>query len=693
MLILYLRQANISTGAVHIRYPAAGFWWSMFAISWVLMLIVPYLAYFLRANGWCAACCGGHQQYHLSSLFKSVFDESPDAKRPTHPGKKRPLLSNGAKLVLHVFMLIVGFFITITALISFVCYILTIKDPSGSLWAFITFLIGATYMAVIAFVFVQLRVRDQKRALVASNPRAVTHAMSDTEDIINRWDAEKSQSDYENGAMASDTDYLLSDSDHQRLTQSGNISERELLSRGSINSTASRSTFGARSTQERPSMLSYRSGSRHGSLSNIYAEDEGDDGLVGAAEEGEFGEEPASGDVDLDENILASQMSGHSPFQVTKQVSDSSCTTSVGRCFVVFGFVILAGLVVTMFTFQMLATYQAVNMSLDTHLVPPTGRFYSGSDYVFFKMHLYCAGAPSSVLTPTVLIETDWASVSYEWAPVTEHLLRHANVRVCRYDRAGYGWSEPGPAPRDARTASKELSKILKNAGEVGPLVFVSSGFGTYISRIFTASTKSHTVAALIMIDALHEKEQETFAKAWGMTKEQEDAMQREQTSILFQRKFLAPVGVPRLRMKASRKLNAIDKSKQIAAKAQLSFPDAVLSEFINMYGSSTDEVVSSRGDGFGDLPLTLIVSMWRLNGTCSENRVPVDKCRFYEDTRDKLGDIPLDLQRDLLTLSSNSELVYARESAFAHLDQPAFVAATIMNTIRRSFNVSVSPN
>ena len=592
-------------------------------------------------------------------------------------------------MVLHVFMLMIGFFITITALVSFVCFLLTVKDPSGGLWSFITFLVGATYIAVIAFVFMQLRVRDRKRELVASHPRAVTRALSDSEDVINRWNPDRqyeSQSDFENGVNASDSDFLLSDSDTRHILQTSIIDDREMRARSSINGDPTRSPTAGRSSLNQLSITSVSNPtSLNGSTSSIYEtmDEEGDDGLVGEA---------APEDLDLDENILASQMSGHSPFQLSKLEPDSSCATSISRALVVFGFLIMAAIVILLFTFQMLATYQAVSMSLDTHVVPPTGRFYSGSDFSYFKMHLYCVGAATSRITPTVLIETDWGAVSYEWSMVTNFLLRQSNIRVCRYDRAGYGWSEPGPAPRDARTAASELSKILKDAGEVGPLVFVSYGFGTYISRIFTATTTSHTVAALVMIDAQHEKEEDMFAKAWGLTEAQEKRLANEQTSRLFQKKFLAPIGVPRLQMKASRKLNVIDQRKQIAAKTQFGFSDAVLSEFANMYGPSTEEVIQTRGTGFGDLPITLVLSVWRLNGTCAENRVPVDRCRYYEDSRDKLGDIPIQLQHDLLTLSTKSELVYAQESAFAHLDQPAFLADTIVNTIRRSVNITVAP-
>jgi pimeloyl-ACP methyl ester carboxylesterase len=42
-------------------------------------------------------------------------------------------------------------------------------------------------------------------------------------------------------------------------------------------------------------------------------------------------------------------------------------------------------------------------------------------------------------------------------------------TRVCAYDRAGMGWSEVGPDPRDARQITGELHALLKGAGIEGP--------------------------------------------------------------------------------------------------------------------------------------------------------------------------------------------------------------------------------
>jgi pimeloyl-ACP methyl ester carboxylesterase len=50
--------------------------------------------------------------------------------------------------------------------------------------------------------------------------------------------------------------------------------------------------------------------------------------------------------------------------------------------------------------------------------------------------------------------------------------------RVCAYDRAGLGWSEPGPEPRDAKQVSGELHTLLTNAGIEGPYMLVGHSYG-----------------------------------------------------------------------------------------------------------------------------------------------------------------------------------------------------------------------
>lgn len=648
LLVLYLPLMHKDAGMPRMQYPSSGFWWCLFSVTWALLLVVPYLAYFLRANGWCAACCGGHQQYHLSSIFKSAIDDQDLRHEPVHPGRKRPILSKAAKTVLHVFMVILGSAILITSMISFFCMALIMKDTNGSVWAFATMLSGASYIATIAFVFKQLRVRDYKRELVANSPAIVRRVLSDSEESYGRrWGLSGryfENSDNEAAAVY-DSDAQLSDSDTRHILRTSLLPDTEM----------------------KPA-------------TRLMGDDDENDGLVAEV-----------GDLDLDENILASQLSGHSPFSLAKLRPEATCCASVQRALVVFSFLFLAALVIVVFSFQLLATYQSVSMAVDSHLIPPPGQFYAGSDVYSYQIHFFCDGPPSTIFTPTILIETDWSSVSYEWSMVTQQLLaRRQDIRICRYDRAGYGWSSPGLKPRDAKTQAKELKKIIIDSGEIGPLVLVSNGYGSFIQRLFAQITDS-TVMAMIMVDATHENEETEFFKALGISEERGQDWNDREEDALFQKKILAPVGIPRLQIQTAPQLNSIEQRKQLAAKGQLGFPDAVWSEFSAMWSLSSQAVASSRNNADPySFPLTLIVSEYRINGTCEQNHIPTSKCSAFLDARDDLGDIPMSLQRDLATLSVTSRIIMAQKSSsFVHLEQPAFLASTIIDTMNQAVNIT----
>lgn len=70
--------------------------------------------------------------------------------------------------------------------------------------------------------------------------------------------------------------------------------------------------------------------------------------------------------------------------------------------------------------------------------------------------------------------------MSAHWANVQQEAAK--TTRVCAYDRAGLGWSEPGPEPRDARQVSGELHTLFANAqkalGQLG-LAEVVARLGT----------------------------------------------------------------------------------------------------------------------------------------------------------------------------------------------------------------------
>lgn len=114
------------------------------------------------------------------------------------------------------------------------------------------------------------------------------------------------------------------------------------------------------------------------------------------------------------------------------------------------------------------------------------------------RMFLSCAGSGS----PTVLLEAGLAADHTGWALVQPEVAKLA--RVCSYDRAGLGRSDPAPTPRTSADVAADLHALLEAAGERGPYVLVAHSFGALHARAFTAAHPD-SVAALVLVDAVHE--------------------------------------------------------------------------------------------------------------------------------------------------------------------------------------------
>jgi pimeloyl-ACP methyl ester carboxylesterase len=79
-----------------------------------------------------------------------------------------------------------------------------------------------------------------------------------------------------------------------------------------------------------------------------------------------------------------------------------------------------------------------------------------------------------------------------------------AFTRGCIYDRAGLGWSDPGPAGRSFEERAGDLHALLRQAGEEGPYVLVGSSFGGFGARAFACAYPGE-VAGMVLVDAPEE--------------------------------------------------------------------------------------------------------------------------------------------------------------------------------------------
>jgi pimeloyl-ACP methyl ester carboxylesterase len=140
------------------------------------------------------------------------------------------------------------------------------------------------------------------------------------------------------------------------------------------------------------------------------------------------------------------------------------------------------------------AGYESSAEAADRRAFPPPGRLVDVGGHL---LHIHCVGEGR----PTVVLEGAMFAFSASWAQVQPELARH--TRVCAYDRAGMGWSESGPGPRDAGRVAAELHTLLREAGESGPHVLVGHSLGALPVRIL-AARHPESVAGLVLLEATH---------------------------------------------------------------------------------------------------------------------------------------------------------------------------------------------
>src|SRR5215212_6146640 len=177
------------------------------------------------------------------------------------------------------------------------------------------------------------------------------------------------------------------------------------------------------------------------------------------------------------------------------------------------------------------AGYETIMARGDATRYPAPGQLVDVGGY---RMHIFCMGAGS----PTVVLNSGAGGFSAEWSLVQPELAKA--TRVCAFDRAGMGWSEPGPAPRSPAHIADELHTLLVNAGIEGPLVLVAHSAGGKHARLY-AQRHPERVAGLVLVDARSEYVED------HQTPEQAAAERAEFASYQSQVATLSRFGVIRL--------------------------------------------------------------------------------------------------------------------------------------------------
>ena len=139
------------------------------------------------------------------------------------------------------------------------------------------------------------------------------------------------------------------------------------------------------------------------------------------------------------------------------------------------------------------AVYESVSEAADARAYLPPGQMVDVGGY---RLHINCAGTGS----PTVVIDAGLGDWSASWSNAVQPQAA-TTTRVCTYDRAGMGYSEPGPLPRTAAPFSDELHTLLQRAGIPGPYVVAGHSSGGFTARVFAAAYPAEVVG-VVLIDS-----------------------------------------------------------------------------------------------------------------------------------------------------------------------------------------------
>lgn len=269
------------------------------------------------------------------------------------------------------------------------------------------------------------------------------------------------------------------------------------------------------------------------------------------------------------------------------------------------------------------------------------------------RLHILCKGGHAEggpAAGPTVIFE---AGLSQYTANSSFSLAQDAIAgfaRVCSYDRAGLGWSDPAPSGWTQAGMAADLHALLAAAGETRPVVLVAHSLGGLLARTYVRIFPDE-VAGLILLDATSDEDFDELAAAAT------DILPKLDAAIASSTPGVPVIGLP----------------AGTSPEVVMAFTPEILRGLkVEFEALDRLPVESKRPGGFGDLgdlPLTVVRR--------GKTEVPPSEADLRHQR----------VQENLAKLSRRGELVVAQQSGHTiPLDEPAVVADVVrrmLETVR----------
>jgi pimeloyl-ACP methyl ester carboxylesterase len=325
---------------------------------------------------------------------------------------------------------------------------------------------------------------------------------------------------------------------------------------------------------------------------------------------------------------------------MTNSASEQSHSRPLGRR------IVLALLVIVLILATAGFLYENISEARDRRFNAMGGKLV---DLGGRKMHLNCSGESS----PTVILDSGLGDSSLSWHKVQPEIAKFA--RVCSYDRAGLGYSDPSSRPRTSGVIAEELHDLLQAGGVGPPYVIVGHSMGGFDVRLYT-SMYPQEVVGMILVDASHPDQENRFP---AELKNMEGSWQREAQFIAH----TMPFGVPRVLGLCDE--GAIDR----AADCNGHTARERLAEIRAFPESATQAAATGP---FGDLPLAVLSH----DPDKPSNDLPPELSKSVN----KLWEA---MQEDLAHLSTRSTQTVAKNSGhYIQIDRPDVVIDAVRNVV-----------
>ncbi|HYN89985.1 MAG TPA: alpha/beta hydrolase, partial [Ardenticatenaceae bacterium] len=247
--------------------------------------------------------------------------------------------------------------------------------------------------------------------------------------------------------------------------------------------------------------------------------------------------------------------------------------------------------------------YEAVARWRELRAVTEPGQLVDVGGY---RLHIVCQGerAPGA---PAVILDAGVGGWSAHWSTFQRRVAEFA--RVCSYDRAGMGWSDAGPQPRDGRRVVAELHALLAGAGESPPYLLVGASRGGQYARLYRDAYPAE-VSGLVLVDPEPEEMRSRSAMVRNLASQNPVlySVLRTLRGVGFLRLLMRdPTATPTLPCLPSivGTLPAEERAAYLAVEGQAKCFDSVLAEEA---ATNAREEQLRQAAPLGDLPMIVLV-------------------------------------------------------------------------------------